>query len=93
MNQEQQFFMVKGPAGVPKAEHRDGYTAGPYAPQAGRSQVPQTGFDAALAEAKRLAGLNPGQKFFVLGAIAVAEAPKPVVAVKLVEGSAEVFGY
>ncbi len=92
MNQEQQFFMVKGPAGVPKVEHRDvpPWTTLAFLPGVGAVKGEAggtTGFDSALAEAKRLAEANPGQKFFVLGAIAVAEAPKPKVEVKLVEGS------
>jgi hypothetical protein len=81
MNQEQQFFMVKGPDGVPKVEHRDQKPIYPG---------PASGFDRALGEAKRLAGLHPGKKFFVLGAIAVAEAEVRPVEVKLTRGTVEV---
>lgn len=48
-----------------------------------------TGFDSALAEAQRLAKQHPGKKFFVLGAVAVAEAAISPVKTELVSGSVQ----
>lgn len=48
-------------------------------PAGGRPTVRHCTRNAAQIEAVRLAKANPGEKFFVLAAITVAEVPPPVV--------------